>query len=183
MEPKIQNIIATAFVSCRLNLPFLYKSFLNNNNNVSYNPKKFSAVILKITIPKSTILIFCTGKVVITGTKSVEHCKGAIRKLEHVFESIGCALSFRSLQVHNLVGSFDTCFPINVEKLCMDYSKNCIFAPELFPGLKFQIITPKMCVLVFHSGKIILTGAKCKQDLNKGFEFILPILQKYKKFT
>jgi len=33
-------------------------------------------------------------------------------------------------------------------------------APQLFPGLIYRMIKPKVVLLIFVSGKIVLTGAK-----------------------
>ena len=40
--------------------------------NSEYNPKRFAACIMRIREPKTTALIFKSGKVVCTGAKSEE---------------------------------------------------------------------------------------------------------------
>ena len=40
--------------------------------NAEYNPKRFAAVIIRIREPKTTALVFSSGKMVITGAKSEE---------------------------------------------------------------------------------------------------------------
>jgi transcription initiation factor TFIID TATA-box-binding protein len=40
---------------------------------------------------------------------------------------------------------------------------------------------PKVCLLIFASGKIVLTGAKSRQNIDEAFETIQPILKKYKR--
>jgi transcription initiation factor TFIID TATA-box-binding protein len=34
------------------------------------------------------------------------------------------------------------------------------YEPELFPGLVFRMADPKVVLLIFVSGKVVLTGAK-----------------------
>ena len=41
--------------------------------------------------------------------------------------------------------------------------------------------TPKIVLLIFASGKIVLTGAKNKNDIKEAYENIYPVLKKYKK--
>ncbi|RWW46267.1 hypothetical protein BHE74_00047845, partial [Ensete ventricosum] len=36
------------------------------------------------------------------------------------------------------------------------------YEPELFPGLIYRMKQPKIVLLIFVSGKIVLTGAKVK---------------------
>lgn len=40
---------------------------------------------------------------------------------------------------------------------------------------------PKICLLIFASGKIVLTGAKDRKDIEKAFDLIQPTLLQFKK--
>lgn len=55
------------------------------------------------------------------------------------------------------------------------------YEPELFPGLIFRMEVPKLVLLIFASGKIVLTGAKKREEIHKAYETILPYLRKHKK--
>lgn len=58
-------------------------------------------------------------------------------------------------------------------------------APEVFPGLRYRMNEPKITLLIFVSGKVVITGAKCREDVDKAFELAhiytqpLQILGKY----
>jgi len=43
------------------------------------------------------------------------------------------------------------------------------------------MVEPKIVLLIFASGKIVLTGAKNKEDIYKAFEMMYFVLKKYKK--
>jgi transcription initiation factor TFIID TATA-box-binding protein len=47
----------------------------------------------------------------------------------------------------------------------------------LFPGLIYRMIKPKIVLLIFVSGKIVLTGAKVREEIYQAFEMIYPVLQ------
>ena len=64
--PTLQNIVATVNLDCRLDL----KTIALHARNAEYNPKRFAAVIMRIREPKTTALIFASGKMVVTGAKS-----------------------------------------------------------------------------------------------------------------
>ena len=66
--PTLQNIVSTANMSCKLDL----RKIALNCRNAEYNPKRFAAVIMRIRDPKTTALIFTSGKMVCTGAKSEE---------------------------------------------------------------------------------------------------------------
>ena len=48
--------------------------------NAEYNPKRFAAVIMRLRDPKTTALIFASGKMVCTGAKTEEDSNRAARK-------------------------------------------------------------------------------------------------------
>jgi TATA-box binding protein (TBP) (component of TFIID and TFIIIB) len=37
------------------------------------------------------------------------------------------------------------------------------YEPELFPGLIYRMVQPKVVLLIFVSGKVVLTGAKVSE--------------------
>lgn len=61
--PILQNIVATVNLETKLDL----KEIALKARNAEYNPKRFAAVIMRIRDPKTTALIFGSGKMVITG--------------------------------------------------------------------------------------------------------------------
>lgn len=38
------------------------------------------------------------------------------------------------------------------------------YEPELFPGLIYKLVEPKLTLLIFVSGKIVLCGARVRGD-------------------
>jgi transcription initiation factor TFIID TATA-box-binding protein len=175
MEPIVQNLICTVELAVSLKLSLLTKLWPGSK----YNPEKFSALILKIQQPKSTLLIFYNGNVVCTGTKLVDDAILVIELLCTKLAHIGYKAVPSAFKVRNVVGSFDMNHPIRVEDLCLAYPKQCTYTPELFPALKFQLTNPKMCVLIFHKGKLILTGGKSIEELRHGFTCIVEVLKEF----
>jgi transcription initiation factor TFIID TATA-box-binding protein len=63
-----------------------------------------------------------------------------------------------------------------------EHSDFCDFNPDTFPGLIYKMKDPvKVCLLIFASGKIVLTGAKSRQDIDTAFKKIQPVLHKFIK--
>ncbi|RLV98314.1 hypothetical protein DV515_00010909 [Chloebia gouldiae] len=63
--PQLQNIVSTVNLACKLDL----KNIALRARNAEYNPKRFAAVIMRIREPRTTALIFSSGKMVCTGAK------------------------------------------------------------------------------------------------------------------
>jgi transcription initiation factor TFIID TATA-box-binding protein len=43
------------------------------------------------------------------------------------------------------------------------------------------MLKPKVVLLIFVSGKVVITGAKLRSEINEAFENIYPILKAFKK--
>lgn len=55
------------------------------------------------------------------------------------------------------------------------------YEPELFPCLIYRMMKPKVVMLIFVSGKIVLTGAKVREEIYQAFELICPVLSDFRK--
>ena len=55
------------------------------------------------------------------------------------------------------------------------------YEPELFPGLIYRMVQPKIVLLIFVSGKVVLTGGKVRNEIYAAFEQIYPVLQEFRK--
>ena len=175
--PKLQNIVSTANFKCVLDL----REIALKAKNAEYNPKRFAAVIMRIKEPKTTALIFSSGKMVCTGARNEEESRQASRIYAKIILKLGFPVKFTEFTVQNIVASCDVKFPIRLEGLAGAYLNLCSYEPEMFPGLIFHLQNPKVVLLIFVSGKIVLTGAKTRDDIYKAYQTMLPILQKYKK--
>lgn len=83
--PQLQNIVATVNLSCQLQL----KEIAMKARNAEYNPKRFAAVIMRIRDPKTTALIFASGKMVVTGARSEDQARLAGRKYARIVQKLG----------------------------------------------------------------------------------------------
>ena len=189
LQPKLQNIVSTANLCCKLDL----REIALQARNAEYNPKRFAAVIMRIKQPKTTALIFSSGKMVCTGAKSEDESRKAARKFAKIIKSLGFQVEFKEFKVQNIVGSCDIKFKIHLTKLntalggLNDRAKNqkgrkfiCHYEPEAFPGLIYHMTQPEIVLLIFVSGKIVLTGAKQKNEIYEAFDKIYPLLKKYR---
>ncbi|XP_068108234.1 TATA box-binding protein-like 2 [Hyperolius riggenbachi] len=177
--PQLQNIVSTVNLACKLDL----KKIALHARNAEYNPKRFAAVIMRIREPRTTALIFSSGKMVCTGAKSEEQSRLAARKYARVVQKLGFPAKFLDFKIQNMVGSCDVRFPIRLEGLVLTHQQFSSYEPELFPGLIYRMVKPRIVLLIFVSGKVVLTGAKERSEIYEAFENIYPILKSFKKTT
>lgn len=75
--------------------------------------------------------------------------------------------------ITNMVCSYNLGKFININKLSVTLNlENIEYEPEQFPGLVYRLKDPKIVVLIFSSGKIILTGGKNLKDVKKGLDIL-----------
>ena len=113
IKPTLQNIVATCNLACDLDL----KTIAMHARNAEYNPKRFAAVIMRIRDPKTTALIFRSGKMVVTGAKSEADARTAARKYARIIQKLDFPARFADFKIQNMVGSCDVKFPIRLEGL------------------------------------------------------------------
>jgi transcription initiation factor TFIID TATA-box-binding protein len=136
---------------------------------LTVSQKRFAAVIMRIRDPKTTALIFASGKMVVTGAKSEDDSKLASRKYARIIQKLGFNAQFTDFKIQNIVGSCDVKFPIRLEGLASKHHNFSSYEPELFPGLIYRMMKPKIVLLIFVSGKIVLTGAKVREEIYQAF--------------
>src|SRR3972149_8749201 len=74
---KVQNIVATTSLGKPVSLTKLARS----QSNTEYNPETFPGLVLRIKKPKSAVLVFSSGNLVCTGTKSIGQVKQVINNV------------------------------------------------------------------------------------------------------
>lgn len=178
IEPQVQNVVATTNLAVKLDL----KMIALRARNAEYNPKRFAAVIMRIRDPKTTALIFSSGKIVVTGAKSEDASRRASRKYCRIIQKLGYNdAKFSEFMVQNIVASCDVEFPVRLEGLAHAHSNFCSFEPEIFPGLIYRMMRPKIVLLIFVSGKVVLTGARKRTEIRNAFNNIYHVLCMFRK--
>uniref|UniRef100_A0A8C6DQ19 TATA-box-binding protein n=1 Tax=Moschus moschiferus TaxID=68415 RepID=A0A8C6DQ19_MOSMO len=176
LVPQLHNIVCTVNLGCKLDL----KSIALLARNAEYKPKRFAAVIMRIREPRTTALLFSSGKMVCTGGKSEEQSRLAARKYARIVQKLGFPIKFLDFKIQNMVGSCDVKFPIRLEALVLSHQQFASYEPELFPGLVYRMIKPRI-LLIFVSGKVVLTGAKVRREMSEAFNNIYSILKGFRK--
>ena len=137
---------------------------------------------MRLREPRATALIFASGKICVTGTKNTHNASLAAKKFAIIIEKVGFkpqpTIDFK---VQNIVGTCDVGFPIRLEGLVYAHSTYASYEPELFPGLIYRVIQPRVVFLIFVSGKVVVTGAKTEEDMKEAFSKIYPTLVEFQK--
>jgi transcription initiation factor TFIID TATA-box-binding protein len=157
----IQNVVASATLNQKVDLGAVAKSY----PGVEYRPELFPGLVFRLKRPKTATLIFSTGKMVCTGAKSGKESRRAIMGVVKELKKCGIIiLSKPDLKVVNIVASASLGGKVDLEKAVTTLGK-AIYEPEQFPGLIYRMDEPKVVILIFATGNLVVTGAKVEQDV------------------
>jgi len=159
---KVQNIVATTSLGKTVSLMKLARS----EANTEYNPEQFPGLVLRIKKPKSAVLVFSSGNLVCTGTKSVEQVREVITNVIKTLRKIGVKITEKpKINVQNIVASGTVNLTLNLNALALEL-ENTEYEPEQFPGLVYKLNEPNATFLLFSNGKLVCTGTKNRQELD-----------------
>jgi len=160
---KVQNIVAFT----ALDKTVLLDTLLEKVENTEWHPEKFPGLIYRMKDPKAAALIFPQGKIVCTGTKSLEELDIAMHKIVNRIGEAGIAIPDKfDTKVENIVACSKIEGNLNLEKIAVSL-ENSEFEPESFPGLVYRIKEPRVAFLLFTSGRIVCAGARDVESIQR----------------
>ncbi len=136
---EVQNVVASVDLRCKIKLEKA-ASRLPGDVQVSYIPEQFPGVVVKIKKPKVSILVFSSGKLVVTGAKSVPMIEEAVEVISELLRQAGHNVKHEAtITVQNIVASGTLGKRINLE---------LVWSPGVNSGGAFR--TYDLPVLVLH---------------------------------
>ena len=167
-DVNVQNVVASASLDQKIDLLAIMKVF----KNVEYRPKQFPGLVFRLKRPKTATLIFGSGKMVCTGAKSEKLARSAVGKVVKELKSNGIVILEKpKIVIQNMVASANLHGKIDLETAA-DIMDNVMYEPEQFPGLIYRMSEPKVVILLFASGKLVIAGAKRKEQIYEAAEKI-----------
>ena len=175
LHTKIVNIVISTSLEHKIPLERLIMDL----PNTEYNPEQFPGLIMKIREPKASFLIFSSGKVVCTGTKSLEEVDLALEKLNEYMSKVGIKITIKpKVRVENVVASSDINMKLDLNEIAIKLN-NVEYEPEQFPGLVFKINDETGATfLIFGNGKIVCTGTKSDKDVHIAIKNLMEVLKR-----
>jgi transcription initiation factor TFIID TATA-box-binding protein len=160
---NIENVVATATLNQNIDLNSIVRVF----PGVEYRPEQFPGLVYRLRKPKTTTLIFSSGKMVCTGAKSERQARKAVTKVVDELNRNGIVILGKpETQIQNIVASAGMGGHIDLEK--STYSlRRTMYEPEQFPGLIYRMDDPKVVILIFSTGKLVCTGAKKEAEVHR----------------
>ena len=173
---RIQNIVATT----SLGKPVSLTKLARTQSNTEYNPEQFPGLVMRIKDPKTSALIFSSGKVVCTGAKSLKKVRESLDKIIKNLTKIKIRIKIKpKINIQNMVASGDIKMDLNLNSLALKLP-NTEYEPEQFPGLVFKLPGTRATFLLFSNGKIVCTGTRSEASLREAVDKLVKTLKKTK---
>ena len=160
---RVVNIVVSASLEHDIPLEKMAATL----SNTEYNPEQFPGLVIRIKEPKTSALIFSSGKIVCTGARTLDEVRQSIRKIMKSLEKINVKIKAEpEIHVQNIVASGSVGMDLNLNFLAMKLD-NTEYEPEQFPGLVFKMPQDKATFLLFSNGKVVCTGTKSEEQLHQ----------------
>ena len=150
-------------------------------SNTEYNPEQFPGLVIRIKDPKTSALIFSSGNVVCTGARSIQQVKDSLEKIKETLKKININITITpEINIQNMVASGSIGMDLNLNTLAMKLD-NTEYEPEQFPGLVYKLDgkegAKKATFLLFSNGKIVCTGTRGEDEVNKAVKMLIDRLK------
>ena len=170
---EIVNVVASAVLDQKLDLYEIQKKF----PDVEYNPDQFPGAVFRLRVPKTATLLFSTGKMVCTGSKSEDMARKAVKIVVQKLRKEKVKIKKEAVvTIQNIVSSINLGGKIHLEKTARTLPRS-MYEPEQFPGVIHRMVDPKTVILLFASGKLVCTGAKTEEDVYRSVNNLHSLLE------
>ncbi len=178
------NVVAQTYLGYDIDL----KKIAEASDNLEYNENEFPGIITRLANPKSIVILFSNGRIVSTGAKSVELAKQAIERVSGEIKGLqNMEMGEENneedreddreekkeenegqVEIKNIVATLDTRRRFSLEKVAESFEDiETEYNPDEFSGLVCHFEEPSGTLLVFSSGRLVVTDINNMEDVEK----------------
>jgi transcription initiation factor TFIID TATA-box-binding protein len=167
---SIENVVASTSIGQELDLD----SVALDLDGVDYDPEQFPGLVYRTTEPEAAALVFRSGKIVCTGAESVDAVHESIDIVLGVFSDLDIEVPDEpDVAVQNIVSSGDLGTKLNLNAIAIGLGLEHVeYEPEQFPGLVYRLEDDSVVLLLFGSGKVVITGGEEPEDAHRALDAV-----------
>lgn len=199
---SVQNLVFTGVLGTIVRLRHVAAAL--SCCGAELNQKRFSAVILRThlsardgpfdedillqqlkpvevvrpRLDKIAVLIFRNGNLVCTGAKTFAQARYMLSRTAQQLRDIGYAdAQIKRMNIRNMVGRAQLPCRIDRERMAREIPAFATYDPAHFPGVSVKHpLTGQITLLVFDSGRVVVTGTRSKTIADAALARIKPLL-------
>jgi len=157
---RVVNVVASGALDVELDLATVAREL---DDVVDYDPEKYPGAYVRFGDDEPLITLYRTGKYIITGASSEaesERLRDEFLVLLERHEIVSSAED-AWFSIQNYVCMADLERPLNLSALAIGLGLEVTeYEPEQFPGLVYRPRDHECVLLVFATGKVVITGAQ-----------------------
>ena len=137
-----------------------------------YDPEKYPGMYLRMSEDEPLITVYRTGKYIVTGAKSEAELHSVRDQFLALLadEQIPASATDDDFAVQNLVCTAELDGGQNLHALAIGLGlERTEYEPEQFPCLIYRPVDYPCVLLVFATGKVVITGAGDLEDATEAF--------------
>lgn len=142
---------------------------------IRYNPKRYPALYMQFEEDSPKVSLFRTGSYHIAGASSIQEVWDTRTDFFNALESLDIPTSKfdDDCAIRNIICVATTGLHLNLNALAIGLGlENVEYEPEQFPGLVYRSSEIVPVLLIFSSGKIVITGANDFKSVSTAYEHI-----------
>ena len=167
---EVVNVVASGSLGVELDLEAIAGDL---DSIVDYDPDKYPGAYFRFEDSAPLITLYRTGKYIITGTSSEEEAHTIREEFLSILGGHGILPSAEDdwFQLQNYVCMSEVGENLNLSALAIGLGLEVTeYEPEQFPGLVYRPTEHDCVLLVFGSGKVIITGTTSIESAEEAFE-------------
>lgn len=167
----IVNVVASGSLGIELDLERLASDV--GEPIGKYKPEKYPGMYIRLNEDAPLITLYRTGKYIITGSDSEEESYSTRDNFLNLLTEIGVLEKpndeWYSIQNYVCTGEIGELQDLNALAISLGLGET-EYEPEQFPGLIYRPNSWDCVVLIFASGRVVLTGANDLKTAESTFE-------------
>jgi len=175
MTFKIVNLVATTDLGQQVDL-----AILSELKHVQFDHEIYGGRVAYIKVPgmHGKVSVFFSGKLISVGSCSEDAAQHALTLTRAILVENGLIDHVDvEVIVRNIVATTASEHVVDLEAL--SYEASALYEPEQFPAVIYKILEPKTTFLIFNSGKIVISGAKSVEHLEKAEKIVMDFVSSY----
>lgn len=165
-----ENVVGSTAIDQELDLEVLSADL----EGADYDREVFPGLVYRLQDPKATCLVFRSGKLVLTGARSIDDLEQAGAHIFDELRELGLEVPDNpDLTIQNIVTSGDLGSRLNLNAVAVGFGLEHVeYEPEQFPGLIYRLPEPDVVTLLFGSGQVVITGVSEPRDAETAMDII-----------
>ena len=166
-EVEVVNIAASGEINAEVDIEQLAKDC---DLPVSNFDPEFNAAFLRFEEEGELVILYRTGKYILRGGDDFDKMHDVNQQFLDFLSSKGINVSDPVFEIKNVVCVGDLEQSVNLNHLVIHLGlENTEYEPEQFPGLVYRPGYSRCVLLIFASGKVVITGGRSKEDDESAF--------------